>query len=56
MSVQFGKVLSLIIVERFGPIIEKVVSCLFEYGTCSLFSVKKYTELPLAEVIGTKSM
>lgn len=50
MSAQIGKVLSLILVERFGPVIDKVASYLFQYGTSSLFSIKKYTELPLSKV------
>lgn len=51
MSAQLRKVLSLILVERFGQIIDKVASFLFQYGTSSLFAIRKYTEIPLSKVI-----
>lgn len=50
MSVQLGKVVSLILTERFGPVVEKIGLYLFEYGTSPLFYIKKYTELPLSKV------
>lgn len=50
MSAQLGKVVSLIILERFGSVVEKVVSYLFRYGTSPLLYIQKYTELPLSKV------
>lgn len=50
MSVHQGHVISLILLERFGPVIEKVGMFLFEHGSCSLFNINKYVELPLSKV------
>lgn len=50
MSAQYGKVVSLIVLERFGPVIEKVVNFLFKYGTNSLLHIKRGVELPLSKV------
>ncbi|KAJ3659248.1 hypothetical protein Zmor_010949 [Zophobas morio] len=50
MSVQYGKVISLILQERFGPVVEKVGTYLFQYGTVPLLYIKKNTNLPLSKV------
>ncbi|KAJ8969386.1 hypothetical protein NQ314_001785 [Rhamnusium bicolor] len=50
MSAQLGKVLSLILCERFGPVVEKVGTYLFQYGTTPLLYIKRNTELPLSKV------
>ncbi|KAG5892446.1 hypothetical protein JTB14_009854 [Gonioctena quinquepunctata] len=50
MSTQLGKVLGLILVDRFGPVVEKVALNLFQYGPNPLLHVKKQTELPLSKV------
>ncbi|RZB38677.1 DNA-directed RNA polymerase III subunit RPC3 [Asbolus verrucosus] len=50
MSVQYGKVISLILLERFGPVVEKVGAYLFKYGTTPLLYIKKSTNLPLSKV------
>ncbi|XP_018336281.2 DNA-directed RNA polymerase III subunit RPC3 isoform X2 [Agrilus planipennis] len=50
MSSQYGKVISFILLERFGEIVEKVGSCLFHYGSSPLLYIKKYTNLPLSQV------
>lgn len=51
MSSQLGKVVSHIILERFGPVVEKVVTYLFQYGSSPILYIKKYTELPLSKVL-----
>lgn len=50
MSTQYGKVVSLILLERFGPVIEKVGSFLFQYGSSPLLYIKKGVDLPLLKV------
>ncbi|XP_018579458.1 DNA-directed RNA polymerase III subunit RPC3 [Anoplophora glabripennis] len=50
MSAQLGKVLSLILCERFGPIIEKVGMYLFQYGTSPILYIVKSTKFPLSKV------
>jgi DNA-directed RNA polymerase III subunit RPC3 len=50
MSVQYGKVVSLILLERFGPVVEKVGTYLYQYGTVPLLYIKKNTNLPLSKV------
>lgn len=50
MSAQFGKVLSLILIERYGPVVEKVGMHLFQYGTSPILYIVKYTKLPLSKV------
>lgn len=50
MSSQFGKVVSLIILERFGPVVEKVATFLFHYGSSPLLYIKRGIELPLSKV------
>ncbi|XP_056647996.1 DNA-directed RNA polymerase III subunit RPC3 isoform X1 [Diorhabda sublineata] len=50
MSSQLGKVVSLILLERFGVVVEKVGTCLFQYGSAPLLHIKKRTELPLSKV------
>ncbi|XP_023016293.2 RNA polymerase III subunit C isoform X1 [Leptinotarsa decemlineata] len=47
MSAQLGKVLSLILIERFGPVIEKVALYLFQYGPSPILHIKKCTNFPL---------
>ncbi|KAJ8922618.1 hypothetical protein NQ315_007650 [Exocentrus adspersus] len=50
MSAQLGKVLALIISDRFGPVVEKVGMYLFQYGTSPLLYIVKNTGLPLGKV------
>ncbi|CAH1159836.1 unnamed protein product [Phaedon cochleariae] len=50
MSSQVRKVLSLILLERFGMVVEKVATHLFQYGSSPLLHIRKYTELPLSKV------
>ncbi|CAH0560940.1 unnamed protein product [Brassicogethes aeneus] len=50
MSTVFGKVVKLILLERFGPVVEQVGSYLFQYGTNPLLYIMKYTELPLSKI------
>ncbi|KAK9870251.1 hypothetical protein WA026_006338 [Henosepilachna vigintioctopunctata] len=50
MSFQIGKLISLILQERFGIIIEKVGNFLFEYGSNPLLYIMRGTELPLGKV------
>nr|CAH7743465.1 unnamed protein product [Callosobruchus chinensis] len=50
MSVQLGKVVSFILLERFGPLVERVGTYLFEYGTNPLFCIKKFTDLPIPKI------
>lgn len=50
MSTQYGKVVSLIIAERFGPVIDQVASFLFKFGTSSLLHIKRGVELPISKV------
>ncbi|KAL3265439.1 hypothetical protein HHI36_009642 [Cryptolaemus montrouzieri] len=50
MSSQVGKVISLILQERFGPVIEKVGTFLFQYGSNPLLYIKRTTDLPLGKV------
>lgn len=51
MSVQYGKVVSLILLERFGPVIEKIGTFLFQYGSSPLLYIKKGVDLPLLKVM-----
>ncbi|XP_030745567.1 DNA-directed RNA polymerase III subunit RPC3 [Sitophilus oryzae] len=50
MSVIYGKVVSLIISERFGPVVEKIVSFLFKCQCSPLLYIKRGTELPLSKI------
>lgn len=50
MSSQYGKVLDLILLEKFGPIVQKVGCFLFKFGPSPLLFVKKGTDLPLSKV------
>lgn len=50
MSAQCGKLISLILQEHFGEIVEKVGIYLFKNGSCPLGLIVKYTELPVAKV------
>ncbi|XP_008192282.2 DNA-directed RNA polymerase III subunit RPC3 [Tribolium castaneum] len=50
MSIQYGRVVSLILLERFGPVVEKVGTYLFQYGTVPLLYIKKHTDLPISKV------
>lgn len=50
MSSQCGKLVSLILYEHFGEVVEKIGYHLFKYGVCPLWLIVKYTELPVAKV------
>lgn len=50
MSTQCGKVISLILLERFGEIVETVGTYLFRHGSSPLLYIKKNTNLPLSKV------
>ncbi|XP_017785236.1 PREDICTED: DNA-directed RNA polymerase III subunit RPC3 [Nicrophorus vespilloides] len=50
MSTQLGKVVSLILLERFGEYVETVGSCLFKKGICPLQHIRVYTQLPASKV------
>lgn len=50
MSTQCGKLVSLILYEHFGEIVEKVGYHLFKYGVSPLWPIVKYTELPVSQV------
>lgn len=50
MSLECGKVVSFILLERFGEIVETVGSYLYKHGTTPLYYIKKHTDLPLAKV------
>jgi DNA-directed RNA polymerase III subunit RPC3 len=50
MSVQFGKLCSLILLEHFGEIVEKVGSDLFKCQGKPLQSIARSTQLPLQKV------
>ncbi|XP_072386511.1 DNA-directed RNA polymerase III subunit RPC3 [Diabrotica undecimpunctata] len=50
MSTQLGKVLSIILAERFGTVVEKVGTSLYQYGSAPLLHIKKRTELPLSKL------
>lgn len=50
MSAQFGKVLSLILTEHYGTVVEKVGTYLFQYGTSPILYIVKKTNLPLSKV------
>lgn len=50
MSAQEGKVISLILSERFGDAVEIVGSHLFKNGSTPLLFIKRYTELSLSKV------
>lgn len=50
MSHQCGKVISLVLQERFGDLVENIASYLYKYGPCSLLQIKKQMELPLSKV------
>lgn len=50
MSVECGKVLSLILLERFGEIVQTVGLYLYKHGSTPLFYIKKNTDLPLSKV------
>lgn len=52
MSTQYGKVVSLIITERFGPIIEQIVTFLYNFGSSSLLHIKRSLNMPLSKVCG----
>lgn len=50
MSVQFGKVCSLILYEHFGEIVQKVGTDLFKWGPKPLGLIESSTKLPLDKV------
>ncbi|KAI4464040.1 rna polymerase iii dna directed -related [Holotrichia oblita] len=50
MSYQCGKVISLVLQERFGDLVESIANYLYKYGPCSLLQLKKQMELPLPKV------
>lgn len=50
MSAQCGKLISLILYEHFGEVVEKVGYHLFKSGLCPLWPIVKYTELPVPQV------
>ncbi|KAF7281002.1 hypothetical protein GWI33_005269 [Rhynchophorus ferrugineus] len=50
MSITYGKVVSLIISERFGPVVEKVANFLFKCQNSPLLFIKKGTDLPISKI------
>nr|XP_022906329.1 DNA-directed RNA polymerase III subunit RPC3 [Onthophagus taurus] len=50
MSDQYGKIISLILQERFGDVVESVANYLFRYGPSTLFHLKKFTEIPVSKI------
>ncbi|GJQ77410.1 hypothetical protein Trydic_g20809 [Trypoxylus dichotomus] len=50
MSYQCGKVVCLILQERFGELVQTIASYLYKYGPCSLLHLKKQLDLPLSKV------
>ncbi|KAL1509170.1 hypothetical protein ABEB36_003948 [Hypothenemus hampei] len=50
MSVVYGKIVSLIIMERFGLVLAKVASFLFKTPDSPLLFIKRGTELPLSKI------
>lgn len=50
MSVTYGKVISLIITERFGPVVTKVVTFLFKCQSSPILFITRGTNLPLSKV------
>lgn len=50
MSLQQGKVVTLILLDRFGPVVSEVGKILFQNGPTYLKQVKSQSELSLAKV------
>lgn len=50
MSVTYGKVVSLILTERFGPVVTKVATFLFKSPSSPLLFITRGTDLPLSKV------
>lgn len=50
MSAEFGKIISLTLLERFGEVVEKVGSLLFKRNPSTLLFLKKNAELPQSKV------
>lgn len=50
MSTQYGKLISLILLEHFGEVVEKVALFLYKSGSCPLALIAKSTELPVSKV------
>ncbi|CAG9762004.1 unnamed protein product [Ceutorhynchus assimilis] len=50
MSVTFGKVISLILTERFGPIVSSVGSFLFKSQSSPLLFITRGVDLPLSNI------
>ncbi|XP_050299952.1 DNA-directed RNA polymerase III subunit RPC3 [Anthonomus grandis grandis] len=50
MSVILGKVISLILTERFGPVVSSVGAFLFKRQSSPILYVRKGTDLPLSKV------
>lgn len=55
MSVQFGKLCSLILLEHFGEIVQKVGSDLFKCQGKPLHLIARSTKLPLQKVTNPNS-
>lgn len=51
MHIRLGDLVSLIIREKFGPIIEKVACVLQKYGTLTLNQIRTNADLPISKVI-----
>lgn len=49
-SAQRGRIVSLIIAERFGPVIETITKFLFKFSPSSLLNIKRGVDLPLSKV------
>lgn len=54
MSTQYGKLISLILLEHFGEVVERVALFLYKSGSCHLSLIAKCTELPVSKVRPTK--
>lgn len=51
MSAQCGKLVSLILYEHFGEVVQQVGYHLFKYGVSPLWNIVKYTTLPVPKVM-----
>ncbi|XP_060530225.1 DNA-directed RNA polymerase III subunit RPC3 [Cylas formicarius] len=50
MSVIYGRVVSYILSEYFGPVVEKVGTYLFKFKSSPLLYIKRGTDLPLSKI------
>ncbi|XP_034934024.1 DNA-directed RNA polymerase III subunit RPC3 [Chelonus insularis] len=50
MSYLCGKLCSTILLEHFGPIVQKVGDCLFQNDSQTLFFIRRHTSLPMEKI------